>query len=235
MNANIRLLKYIVGVSSALFLIFSLISLFETIQNEKLYERDICFDSQCLKFFAEKTSGIVMYFQAFGWLITTFVTVFGVMIALMTYNAGVKNNNNSNYTSHLTMVREFASAELTKRSSIYPEKVNFFRWYRVMFPEAQGGDISVSRDYLEIISRIKCVIEEANAHITEENKDYKYKTHQRKMMAVLDEIGISISNGPKNIFIEVESQILDYIDTINLSFCHSSSVIELSRVKRKYI
>ncbi|KEM66986.1 hypothetical protein AD47_2391 [Escherichia coli 6-319-05_S4_C3] len=54
-------------------------------------------------------------------------------------------------------------------------------------------------------------------------------------MAVLDEIGISISNGPKNIFIEVESQILDYIDTINLSFCHSSSVIELSRVKRKYI
>ena len=27
-----------------------------------------------------------MYFQAFGWLITTFVTVFGVMIALMTYN-----------------------------------------------------------------------------------------------------------------------------------------------------
>lgn len=66
-----------------------------------------------------------MYFQAFGWLITTFVTVFGVMIALMTYNAGVKNNNNSNYTSHLTMFREFASAELTKRSSIYPEKVNF--------------------------------------------------------------------------------------------------------------
>ncbi len=163
---------------------------------------------------------------------TTVVTIFGVIIALMTYYAGVKSNNNSNYTSHLTMFREFASTELSKRTGIYPEKINLFRWYKIMFPKAREGDFSVSDDYVRVIDNIRNVIEEANSHITDASKDYKYKSHQRKMMAVLGEMGVCISNGPKNIFVEIEIQVLEYIDVINLSFCHS--VVELSKIQRKY-
>jgi len=178
-------------------------------------------------------SGIILYFQAFGWLMTTFVTVFGVIIALMTYYSGVKNSNNSNYTAHLTMFREFARAELSKRTAIYPEGVNLFRWYKVMFPKSTRGDISVSDDYLDVINKIKTVIDEANAFITDENKDYKYKTHQRKMISALGDIGVRISNGPKNSFVEIEGQVLEYIDTVNLTFSHQ--VVELSKIKRMYI
>lgn len=233
MNEKLKALIYIVIGSTLLFVIFSAVSLYQTIGEQKLYEKNFCLSSQCLENFAKEVSGITLYLQAFGWLVTTFVTVFGVIIALMTYYSGVKNNNNSNYTAHLTMFREFAATELSKRTAIYPEGINFFRWYKVMFPKAKNGDISTSNDYLVKINAIQCVIYEANAYITDENKDYKYKTHQRKMIAALSEIGICISNGPKNTFIDIERQILEYIDTVNLSFSHE--VTELSKIKRRYI
>lgn len=233
MNSKLKILIFVVVSSTVSFVIFSSISLYQTILVQNLYERDFCLSSHCLDNFAKEVSGITLYFQAFGWLITTFVTVFGVIIALLTYYSGVKNNNNSNYTAHLTMFREFASAELCKRTSIYPEGVNLFRWYKIMFPKAKEGDISVSNNYLYIINKIHNVIEEANSHISDEDKDYKYKTHQRKMISVLSEIGINISNAPKNIFVEIEGQVFEFIDTINLSFSHQ--VIELSKIKRKYI
>lgn len=233
MNKKLKVLICIVVFTSSLFVFFASTSLYQTIHDNKLYERDFCLSSQCLDNFAKEVSGIALYFQAFGYLITTFVTVFGVIIALMTYYSGVKNNNNSNYTAHLTMFREFSSAELAKRTSIYPEGVNLFRWYRVMFPKAKDGDISVSNNYLSIINGIQNVINEANAHITDENKDYKYKAHQRKMITVLSEMGIRISNAPKNTFIDIERQVFEYIDTVNLSFSHQ--VVELSKIERKYI
>ncbi|WP_071889348.1 retron Ec48 family effector membrane protein [Serratia rubidaea] len=232
MNGKLKLLINIVAWATISFAIFAIMSLYQTIIEKKIYEKNFCLSSQCLDNFAKEISGITLYFQAFGWLITTFVTVFGVIIALMTYYSGVRNNNNNNYTAHLTMFRDFSSAELCKRTSIYPEGVNLFRWYKVMFPKAKSGDISVSNDYLTIINNIQDVINEANSHITDESKDYKYKTHQRKMISALGELGIHISNGPKNIFIDIESQVLDYIDTVNLSFCHN--IIELSKIKRKY-
>ncbi|ANS42367.1 retron Ec48 family effector membrane protein [Serratia inhibens] len=233
MNGKLKALIYIVIYATILFVIFTIISLCQTIDDKRLYERSFCLSSQCLDNFAKEVSGITLYFQAFGYLMTTFVTVFGVIIALMTYYSGVKNNNNSNYTAHLTMFREFSNAELSKRTSIYPEGVNLFRWYKVMFPKAKDGDISVSNHYLDIINNIQDVINEANAHITDENKDYKYKTHQRKIITVLGEIGIRISNGPKNTFIDIEGQVFEYIDTVNLSFSHQ--VVELSKIERKYI
>ncbi|EKI0251060.1 retron Ec48 family effector membrane protein [Enterobacter asburiae] len=233
MNSKIKFLINVVVVSTIIFIIFSVISVYVTIVEQKLYDSEFCLSSQCLDNFAKKMSGITLYFQAFGWLMTTFVTVFGVIIALMTYYSGVKNNNNSNYTAHLTMFREFASAELSKRTRIYPEGINFFKWYKVMFPEAKDGNVSVSLCYLQVIDNVRGVIEEANSHITDENKDYKYKTHQRKMIMALGEIGLCINHGPKNIFIEIEGQVLEYIDTINLSFGHG--MIELSKIKRSYI
>lgn len=233
MNGKLKALIYIVVCTTIFFVFFAIIALYQTIDDKKLYEKSFCLSSQCLDNFAKEVSGITLYFQAFGWLMTTFVTVFGVIIALMTYYSGIKNSNNSNYTAHLTMFREFSSAELCKRTSIYPEGINLFRWYKVMFPKAKDGDISVSKNYLAIINNIQNVINEANAHITDENKDYKYKTHQRKMIAVLDEIGIHISNGPKNTFIDIEGQVFDYIDTVNLSFSHK--VVELNKIKRRYI
>lgn len=233
MNGKLKSLIYIVTLSTAIFLIFMIMSLYQTIDSNRLYERGFCLSSKCLDSFAKEVSGITLYFQAFGYIMTTFVTVFGVIIALMTYYSGVKNNNNSNYTAHLTMFREFSSSELSKRTSIYPEGINLFRWYKVMFPKAKDGDISVSEHYLAIMNDILGVINEANAHITDENKDYKYKTHQRKMILVLHEIGIRISNGPKNTFIDIEGQVFEYIDTVNLSFSHQ--VVELSKVERKYI
>ncbi|EOY1014929.1 hypothetical protein HJX32_15425 [Klebsiella pneumoniae] len=233
MNRKLKTLIYIVECATILFVTFTIISLYQTIVEQKLYERSFCLSSQCLDNFAKEVSGIVLYFQAFGYLITTFVTVFGVIIALMTYYSGVKNNNNNNYTAHLTMFREFSSAELSKRTSIHPEGINLFRWYKVMFPRAKDGDIAVSNHYFAIINDIKDVINEANAHITDENKDYKYKVHQRKMITVLGEIGIRISNGPKNTFIDIERQVFEFIDTVNLSFSHQ--IVELSKIERKYI
>ena len=59
---------------------------------------------------------------------TTFVTVFGVIIALMTYYSGIKNSNNSNYTAHLTMFR-VSVLNFCKEPVFTLKGINLFRWY----------------------------------------------------------------------------------------------------------
>lgn len=90
MNGKLKALIYIVVFATIIFVIFTIISLYQTIDGKRLYERSFCLSSQCLENLAKEVSGITLYFQAFGYLMTTFVTVFGVIIALMTYYSGVK-------------------------------------------------------------------------------------------------------------------------------------------------
>lgn len=222
----------VVGFTAA-FCILILYSFYKTINESGLVNQAVCFESKCISNLAKNMDGILLLFQGFGWVITTFVTVYGVIIALNTYYSGVQNSNISNHTTHLNMFRDFLNSELSKRNAIYPDSINIFKWYGVMFPKSREGVFIVSAEYKEIMCEIKGVIEDANNHIISADKDYKYKTHQRKLIEVLGKIGISMSNGPKNTFVEIEEQVFEYLDTINLSF--SSMKIQLSKIDRKYI
>jgi len=232
MEDKVNSLKKSIIILCFVFLIVLSIIIISTISDQKLYDRDLCLSSQCIATFSKEVEGITSLIQAFGWFLITFVTIYGVIIALRTYYAGVQNNNNTNHTTHLTMFRDFANSELAKRNSISPDKVNIYKWYSIMFPESRNGVFIASDSYIKMISEVRDVINQANSHITEVNKDYKYKVHQRNLIMTFSKFGIVLSNGPKNTFIEVESQLFEFVDVMNNSF--STMKIELSKVDRKY-
>ena len=233
MEDRVNSLKKIIIILCFVFLIVLSIVIISTVSDQKLYDRDLCFSSECIATFSKEVEGITLLIQAFGWFLITFVTIYGVIIALKTYYSGVQNNNNTNHTTHLTMFRDFANSELAKRNSISPDKVNIYKWYSIMFPDSRNGVFIASDSYIEMISEVRDVINQANSHITEVNKDYKYKVHQRKLILTFSKFGIILSNGPKNAFVEVESQLFEFLDVMNNSF--STMRIELSKVDRKYI
>lgn len=227
-----NLVRSIIALCSIFFFFFSL-SMGSTILELGLYKKNICLSSRCLALFSKDMEGVILATQAFGWLLTTFVTIYGVVIALRTYYSGVQNNHNTNYTAHLTMFRDFANVELLKRNSIHPEKINMFKWYAIMFPLSRKGEFQVSEDYKNMILNVQKVIEEANSYITDADKDYKYRTHQRNLIKAFCGFGVEISNGPKNTFVEIEAQVFNFIDAINLSF--TDITVELSKIERRYI
>ncbi|MBK4783585.1 MAG: hypothetical protein FT714_03640 [Pantoea sp. Pent] len=233
MEDKVNSLKKSIIILCFAFLIALLIIIIITISDQKLYDRDLCFSSQCIATFSKEVEGITSLIQAFGWFLITFVTIYGVIIALRTYYAGVQNNNNTNHTTHLTMFRDFANSELAKRTSISPDKVNIYKWYSIMFPESRNGVFIASDSYIKMISEVRDVINQANSRITEVDKDYKYKVHQRNLILTFSTFGIVLSNGPKNTFVEVETQLFEFVDVMNNSF--STMKIELSKVDRKYI
>ena len=166
MEDKVNNLKRSIIILCCGFLIVLSIVIISTISDQKLYDRNLCLSSQCIAMFSKEIEGITLLIQAFGWLLITFVTIYGVVIALRTYYSGVQNNNNTNHTTHLTMFRDFANSELSKRNSISPDKVNIYKWYSIMFPQSRRGVFIVCENYIKLINEVVDVINQANSHIT---------------------------------------------------------------------
>ena len=91
-------------------------------------------------------------------------------------------------------------------------------WYNVIFPESKSGNLMYSQIYLDHLNEIKGVVEDANFHISTLTGKYKYQTHQRKMIECLSNVGVSINNGPKNVFIDMEYEAFSLMDSVNNTF-----------------
>ncbi|MBQ0533301.1 retron Ec48 family effector membrane protein [Providencia huaxiensis] len=213
--------------------LISLISLSETICEEKLYIYDFCLSDRCLGYFFNKTKNTVSVIQATAWLVTLITTLGGVGIAVMTYVTGVANSKLANHISHLNMFRDYVNAEINKRKFLSSDKINIYKWYDLIFPQSKNGSVIISEDYKSKIIDIKKVIETANDKITSPSGKYNYKEHQLALVEKIDVLGIKISTGPKNDLILIEEQVFDFIDCINITFTDVDIV--LSDIKRSYI
>jgi len=213
-------------------LVISCVSLFFTIKNNELYSHGFCLESKCVDFFIGKINGVLSIATAFGWIVTIVTTVGGVLIALQTYEAGVKNSNITNHIANMNMFRDYINMEILKRNHITPDKINIYKWYNLIHPKSKEGDISISPVYLELIGEVINVIEEANDCVTDPAKEYKYKIYQGKIMVALNKLGVIINRGPKNNFIEVEKNLLELIDCVNMTFTNFK--VELSLIKKNY-
>lgn len=207
-------------------------SFYETYKIESLSQKEFCLASKCLVALAKRTEGVIKVFEATAWLLTIIATVGGVFVALMTYRTGIRNSNLSNHISHLNMFRDFINAEISKRKYLTPDRVNIYQWYVLIFPDSKYGDVKVSRSYGDSILGIEGIVNSANEKISDATGKYDYRTHQFKMIASLNKIGIKISNGAKNEFIAVELQVFDLIDCVNMTFADVS--VELTKLERKY-
>lgn len=229
-NAD-KFIIFIVIVCSILAMVLCF-SFFSTIYDQKLNKLDFCLQSKCIDYFATKITGVVALAQFFGWLITLVAALGGAIIALRTYITGIGNSNITNHIAHFSMFRDFVISEINKRKKISPDTIDIHLWYSVIFPESKTGNLSCSQKYIVCIDEIKNVVEDANYHILTLTGKYKYQIHQRKMIDSLSTIGVSINNGPKNIFIDIEYEVFGLVDSVNSTFVSGCPVF--CSLERKY-
>jgi hypothetical protein len=232
-NNSIVILAVIIAFVAICGVVFGLYSFYVTYKAEQFSEKEFCVTSKCLMAFANKTEGAIKIFEVTAWLLTIIATIGGMFVALMTYKTGIRNSNLSNHISHLNMFRDFINAEILKRKYLTPERINIYQWYVLIFPNSKYGDVKISGEYGDSISDIENIVQAANDKISEATGKYDYRTHQFKMIACLDKIGIKVSNGAKNEFIAIELQVFDLIDCVNMTFTEVN--IELAKLDRKYI
>lgn len=260
-NPTIRRVVYTIVGILIFSIILCLISIIWTISSAKLYERGINLSSHGINNFYEEVKWSLSIIEVAFWVITTFITVAGVIIALNTYRLNAKNNrialdtyhlnaNNNrvaldtyhlnakntiitNHISHFGMFKDYVSAEIDKRDILKADKINIFCFYNLMFPKSRAGELNISQEYINFIFGIKSIIEEANECITSTAGKYNYKSHQIKLITKFGEAGITLHNGPKNTFIALENEIFNFIDNINSAF--SDILIDnLSTIPRNY-
>jgi len=212
--------KFIIAVVVICLILVGILcfSFFRTIYGLNLNKLDFCLQSKCIDFFATKITGVVALAQFFGWLVTLIAALGGAIIALRTYVTGIGNSNITNHIAHFSMFRDFVNSEINKRKKISPDTIDIHMWYNVIFPESKSGNLMYSQIYLDHLNEIKGVVEDANFHISTLTGKYKYQTHQRKMIECLSNVGVSINNGPKNVFIDMEYEAFSLMDSVNNTF-----------------
>ncbi|MCA6971720.1 MULTISPECIES: retron Ec48 family effector membrane protein [Pectobacterium] len=230
--SNTNKFIFFVIFTCAISVVILLFSLFRTIYGQELNRLNFCLQSQCIDFFAAKITGVVALAQFFGWLITLIAALGGAIIALRTYVTGIGNSNITNHIAHFSMFRDFVNSEINKRKKISPDTIDIHLWYSVIFPGSKMGDLSCSQKYKTYTNEIKDVIEDANFHISTLTGKYKYQAHQRKMIDSLNNIGITINNGPKNIFIDMEYAVFSLVDSVNSTFSSDHPIF--CSLERKY-
>ncbi|CNG88026.1 retron Ec48 family effector membrane protein [Yersinia enterocolitica] len=234
-NYKININSLVEALVTVVFLggVIAIISFMHTFFYDELYKLNFCISSSCISRFSSKIDGILDIFRLTAWLLTLIAAVGGVLVALLTYKNGVDNSNLTNHIAHLNMFKDFVNSEMSKRNYISQDKVNIFKWYNLIFPESKVGNIKVSRDYIDKVEQIKKTIEHSNKEKTELSGKFYYKNHQSSIIEKSSRIGIKISRGPKNVFVDVEHQVFELIDCVNITFC--SFKYELAEIERTYV
>lgn len=191
---------------------------------ENLFSRTLCFKSECL----DKTARILAtpYFiiQATISLLVAIATIGGIFVALSNYLATAGATAFGNHISHLSVFREYVNAEVAKRDRVSSGSLDVFRWYRLIFPEAGIGRLSVSSEYENIVAALNKEIIASNDQAQKATGgSFRYVPHQERMVAALSKFGIVVHRQPRVAYFEIEDEVLSLIRAVNFAFCKGSS------------
>ncbi len=182
----------------------------------------MCFSSICIDNFKERFRGGISILEDGFSLLSLFAIIFGSVVALSTYYQSVKSTALAGHINHLELFQSYVEKESAKFGIDSVKSIDTFFWYRKMFPKSRLGDTKFSKDYINLVAAIKCEIELSDRAFSQKEKSIKYTfthpDHQRRVIAALQKIGISITRLSPNEFFEIESAALRLLDSVNLTF-----------------
>ncbi|WP_394424798.1 retron Ec48 family effector membrane protein [Vreelandella stevensii] len=228
---------YVLRISAALIIFgvfISVISFVTIFIADEVYSFDFCFGNNCFKNFYNYFSTPFIMIQ---WSLTGAVGVFALGsfgIACKTYSNNKSSNDFGAHIAHLSLFKHYVESEIAKKKRIKQESVDILKWYNLIYPKSERGDLEVSIGYRNHLQDIGLCMESSSINfIGPASNSFDYKVHQQSMINVLSPLGVYLKNLPRMDFWEVEEEVISLIIIVNRSFCkHESGFINLEL--RKY-
>lgn len=223
----------IIGLIIIVTLLLVVFSLYKTAISNSLWFGDICFESNCILYFAKTFKGTTTLLGYGVSTIWIFVLTSGVYIALKNYLTSVKSTALSSHISHLTMFKDFICDEVERHNHLKQKDFDVFKWYKKAFPNSTKGDIEVAQQYEDLISNVRKAIVITNESINSPKGEYGYRKHQDRIIIAMRDIGIELTHLPRNNFHDVELELFKLLDSVNQTF--TNITITLNKEDRAYI
>lgn len=185
----------------------------------------ICFDVPC---FAEipNAFGPQVRLIKFGAASSSFVAlVFGSYLALRSYLTSVEVGAFGNRIAHIGFFERFMAVELQRRRAINPACVDLYSIYQLMFPKGNRNAAFAAPAFDGAVRGIYCVVKESS-RLHNKGNSFTFEIHRRKMIEALLGLHISMDALPRIDFLEVEDQILDFIEMLCRVFSDPGSQSE---------
>jgi hypothetical protein len=150
------------------------------------------------------------------------VTVFSIYQALKNYisttNAAIVNIHLTN----LNTFKDYLQSEAHDNKAINIKKIDFLKWYNLLYPDSRNGQLNLSEKYQLKIDEINRIIENSNDYSLGKkanNALFDHNKHQRVLINALKTVGITLGFAPRNNFKEGEEAIFGLINKVNKEFC----------------
>ncbi|MDP2506357.1 retron Ec48 family effector membrane protein [Oceanobacter sp. 3_MG-2023] len=199
--------------------VVSVFSVYETSITTYTEIPDLCMSNKCLIEIYETYSVPLDLFVLALNLIIPLTTLFTLLI---TIDSVKENKSTATIQRHLSTYNTFVNfldVELAQLKTINPSSINKVIWFNRMYMDPNNNNYRVSPEYIRFMEEINKNITESNTrYMPGKHSDFKYKSHQYNMIAVFNNIGMDISNGPRLEFFELEGELLKLIEKTNIFF-----------------
>ena len=173
-------------------------------------------------------------------MIVPLAGLFAGIVGLNTYNLAISNSVMNNHISNFKLFCDFVDREIEKRNLIDCESIDYFIIYSKVFPKSKQGIFDCFSEYNKSILNVNNVIKNSNSSylnssgkVCVKSKPFNYAYHQYEMKESLIEVGVNVSINHRNVFYEVETQVLELLDVISKAFVDRNSYTLIE--ERKYL
>ncbi|WP_315531635.1 retron Ec48 family effector membrane protein [Delftia acidovorans] len=203
-----------------------------TIIDKQLYLNELCFSSDCARFFTKTIEPAISIAKAtldFG---VAVATMGGIFVALLSYFNTSSNAALTNHIEHLKVFTEYIEAEIEKRDRLSRSHFDILLLYGKIFSLSRVGKTTVSDDYRQFLVSLNKIIAESNERCSIGTPGgFSYKEHQRRIREHMVEVGVTVYTAPRNDYFETEKQLLSLFHRLSQSFCHAGELPNICNQK----
>lgn len=222
------------GVILAVGVVFSLVILVSTYIAGDFLEKPFCLANECVSYTLKQFSQVVVVFWGGVQLLVAFATIGGIYLALTNYLEVSKTNALATHLAQFSNFQSYVSLQIARCDQLAMSSFDIMAWYNSMFPSSRQGNLSVSIAYSQIIQQLADQINYSNAAILGGlSKKFSYAEHQKSVISILNEFGITIERYHRKQWSEIEDEVFTLISIVNKTFCLSAQVALLPA--RRYL
>ncbi len=177
---------------------------------------EFCFTSGCFSNAALIFSESIDIIKNSSLIAAYTAAMSGSYIGLKTFNQTI---NRDNYTRHSSNLSSFKTAieEIVKSSNISKECLNTNKLYKLIYPNSELGDISISKSYAQTIRKIQSCVELTSSLYGSGNASSQgvRPEHETEMLQLFELLGVTVQEPDLQRIVEIELNVFTFLDKVN--------------------